>query len=345
MTEPPSPLRMLLSRHTRRREFITLLGGAAAAWPLAVRAQPDRVPRVGVLVAWGEDDREAKANLSEFTHGLQQLGWIDGRNIRMEIRWASGSVERMRTFAKELVYMQPAVILSVTTSPTTILQQETRTIPIVFVIVSDPVGTGVVASLAKPGANLTGFVYAEGEIGGKWLQLLKEIAPGVKRAAIMFNPNTAPGGGSYHLPSFDTAARSLNVEPITAAVHSDAEIEASIASLGREPGGGLVVMADSFMWSRRARAISLAARNKIPDIYPAADAARDGCLLSYGPDFRDVFRRAAPYVDRILRGANPADLPVQVPTKFELAINLKTARSLGLDVPLHLQQLADEVIE
>jgi ABC-type uncharacterized transport system substrate-binding protein len=227
----------------RRRQFITLLSGAAAAWPLAARAQPDRVPRVGVLVAWGEDDREAKANLSEFTHGLQQLGWIDGRNIRMEIRWASGSVERMRTFAKELVYMQPAVILSVTTSPTTILQQETRTIPIVFVIVSDPVGTGVVASLAKPGANLTGFVYAEGEIGGKWLQLLKEIAPGVKRAAIMFNPNTAPGGGSYHLPSFDTAARSLNVEPITAAVHSDAEIEASIASLGREPGGGLVVMA------------------------------------------------------------------------------------------------------
>jgi putative ABC transport system substrate-binding protein len=330
--------------HIRRREFIVAVG-SASAWPFAARAQPNHVPRIGVLVAWDENDREAKTNLSEFTRGLQQLGWIDGHNMRMEIRWASGSVERMRTFAKELVDMQPAVILSVTTTPTTILQRETRTIPIVFVIVSDPVGAGVVGSLAKPGANLTGFVYAEGEIGGKWLQLLKEIAPGIKRAAIMFNPNTAPGGGSYHLPSFDSAARSLNVEPITAAVHSDAEIEASIASLGREPGGGLVVMADSFMWSRRARAISLAAGSKIPDIYPAADAARDGCLLSYGPDFRDVFRRAAPYVDRILHGANPADLPVQVPIKFEFAINLKTARSLGLDVPWQLQQLADEVIE
>jgi putative ABC transport system substrate-binding protein len=330
----------------RRRQFITLLGGAAVALPLAAHAQqPNHIPRIGVLLGWGEDDREAKANLSEFTQGLQQLGWIDGRNIQMEIRWASGSVERMRAFAKELVDMQPAVILSVTTEPTTTLQQETRTIPIVFVIVSDPVGAGIVASLASPGANLTGFVYAEGEIGGKWLELLKEIAPGIKRAAIMFNPNTAPGGGSYHLLSFETAARSFNVEPIIAAVHNDTEIETSIISLGREPGGGLVVMADAFMWSRRALAISLAARNKIPDIYPAADAARDGCLLSYGPDFRDVFRRAAPYVDRILRGAKPADLPVQVPTKFEFAINLKTARSLGLDVPLYLQQFANEVIE
>jgi putative ABC transport system substrate-binding protein len=298
-----------------------------------------------VLAGWAENDREAKVDFSEFTEGLQQLGWIDGRNIQMEIRWAGGSVERMRAFAKELIDMQPAVILSVTTSPTIALQQATRTIPIVFVIVSDPVGTGIVGSLAKPGANLTGFVYAEGEIGGKWLELLKEIAPGIKRAAIMFNPNTAPGGGSYHLPSFNAAARSLNVEPITAAVHDDAEIEASITSLGPEPGGGLVVMADAFMWSHRARAISLAGRNKIPDIYPAADAARDGCLLTYGPDFRDVFRRAAPYVDHILRGAKPADLPVQVPTKFELAINLKTARSLGLDVPLYFQQLANEVIE
>jgi putative ABC transport system substrate-binding protein len=228
---------------------------------------------------------------------------------------------------------------------TAALQRATQTIPIVFVVVSDPVGDGFVASLARPGGNLTGFIYTEAEMGGKWLELLKEIAPGIKRAAIMFNPDTAPGHGSYYLPSFEAAARSLQVEPITAPVHSEVEIEAGIVSLGREPGGGLIAMGDSFMWGRRSSVILSAARNNVPAIYPGAVCARDGGLLSYSPDIGDIFRRAAPYVDRILRGANPAGLPVQNPIKFELVINLKTAKALGLDVPFHFQQRADEVIE
>jgi putative tryptophan/tyrosine transport system substrate-binding protein len=330
----------------KRREFITLLGGAAVAWPLAARAQQvDSVRRIGVLMSYSENDAEAKAYLSGFTQGLQELGWTDGRNARIDVRWAAGSVDRMRAFAKELVDLQPHVILSNTTPVTAVLQRETRTIPIVFVVVSDPVGDGFVASLARPGGNLTGFIFTEAEMGGKWLELLREIAPGIKRAAIMFNPDTAPGHGSYYLPSFEAAARSFKVEPITAPVHSEVEIETGITSLGREPGGGLIAMGDSFMWGRRASVILSAARNNVPAIYPGAVCARDGGLLSYAPDLGDIFRRAAPYVDRILRGANPAGLPVQNPVKFELVVNLKTAKALGLDVPFHFQQLADEVIE
>jgi putative tryptophan/tyrosine transport system substrate-binding protein len=227
----------------QRREFIKLIGGAAAAWPLAARAQQvASMRRIGVLMSYSENDAEAKAYLSGFTQGLQELAWTDGRNARIDVRWAAGSVDRMRIFAKELVDLQPHVILSNTTPVTAALQRETRTIPIIFVIVSDPVGDGFVASLARPGGNLTGFIFTEAEMGGKWLELLKEIAPGIKRAAIMFNPDTAPGHGSYYLPSFEAAARSLQVEPITAPVHSEVEIEAGIISLGREPGGGLVAM-------------------------------------------------------------------------------------------------------
>ncbi len=268
----------------RRREFIAGLE-RAAAWPLAARAQQaDRMRRIGVLMAFDENDPEAKACLSGFTQGLAELGWTDGRNLRMDVRWAAGNVDRMRMFAKELVDLQPDVILANSTPATAALQRETRTIPIVFVAVSDPVGAGFVASLPRPGGNITGFINVEASMAGKWLELLTEIAPGVKRVAIMFNPDTAPGGGSYFLPSFEAAARSLKVEPIAAPVHSDAEIETVITSLGREPGGGLVVMPDTFMLVHRAPIILLAARNNVPAVYRTSVFARDGGLLSYGPD-------------------------------------------------------------
>jgi putative ABC transport system substrate-binding protein len=328
----------------RRREFIT---GAcsAAAWPLAARAQPaERVRRVGVLMGPDQNDPEAKAFLSAFVLGLSELGWIDGRNLRMDIRWAAGNVTRMPILAKELADLQPDVILANNTPGTAALQRETRLIPIVFSGLSDPVGDGFVASLPRPGGNLTGFVNIEAGMGGKWLQLLTEIAPGVKRAAIMFNPDTAPGGGSYYLPSFESAARSLKVAPIAAPVHSDAEIETVMTSLGREPGGGLVVTAEAFMWVHRAPIILLAARNNVPAVYQQSVFVRDGGLLSYGADFVDIFRRSASYVDRILRGAKPADLPVQLPTRFEMALNAKTAKALGLAVPPSIL-LRAEVIE
>jgi putative ABC transport system substrate-binding protein len=331
--------------HLKRREFITLLGGAAVAWPLTGRAQQgDRTQRIGVLMGYGSDS-EAKAYLSGFTQGLSELGWTGGRNVRMDVRWAAGSIERMRMFAKELVDLQPDVILSHTTPVTAALQRETRTIPIAFVTVSDPVGDGFVASLPRPGGNITGFIFTEAAIAGKWLALLTQIAPGVKRAAMIFNPDTAPGGGKYYLPEFEAAARSLNVAPIAAPVHSDPEIETVITSLGREPRGGLVVMPDSFMNAHRTRIIPLVARSNVPAVYSETYFVRDGGLLSYGPDQADIFRRAAPYVDRILRGARPADLPVPVPTKFEMALNVKTANALGLEIPPTLLSLASEVIE
>ncbi len=330
----------------RRRDFITLLGGAAVAWPRTAHAQqPDRMRRIGVLMGWDENDPEAQFNLAAFVQGLQQLGWVDGRNVRIDYRWANGDINRMRMFAKELVDLQPDVILANTTPVTAALQRETRTIPIVFVIVSDPVGAGFVAGLPRPGGNITGFIHTEGEIAGKLLELLTEIAPSVKRAAIMFNPDTAPGGGSHYLPFFEATARSLKLEPIAAPVHNDAEIETVMASLGREPASGLIAMPDGFTFVHRAQIILLAARSNVPAVYWNSVVARDGGLLSYGPDNADILRRAAPYVDRILRGAKPAELPVQLPVKFELVINLKTAKALGLDVPLQLQQRADEVIE
>jgi putative tryptophan/tyrosine transport system substrate-binding protein len=330
----------------KRREFIALVGGAAAVSPLAARAQqPERMRRIGVLMPFAENDRDAMAQLSGFLQGLVQLGWTDGRNVRMDLRWAVGSVDRTRMFAKELVDLQPDVILAHSTPATAALQRETRTIPIVFAVVSDPVGVGFVASLQRPGGNLTGFIHMEASLGGKWLELLTEIAPGVKRATIMFNPDTAPYARSYYLPSFEAAARSLKVAPIVAPVHSEAEIETVITSLGREPGGGLVVLPDTFSQVHRATIILLAARNNVPAAYCDNSFAVDGGLFSYGPDQVDIFRRAAPYVDRILKGEKPADLPVQAPTKYILVINLKTAKALGLDVPVQLRQLADDVIE
>jgi putative tryptophan/tyrosine transport system substrate-binding protein len=329
----------------KRREFIAGLG-SAAAWPLVARGQQgERVRRIGVLMEPPEDDPEGKLHLSAFTQGLQELGWTKGRNLRIDVRWAAGSVERMRMFAKELVDLQPDVILARGTPATAAFQRETRTIPIVFAAVGDPVGSGFVAGLPRPGGNITGFGDAEQAISGKWLELLMEIAPGIKRAAIMFNPDVAPGGGSYYMPAFEAAARSLKVEPIAAPVHNDAEIESVMTSLGREPNGGLVVIPDGFVLVHRAAIILLAARNNLPAVYWDNVFARDGGLLGYGPDRVDIFRRSASYVDRILRGAKPAELPVQLPTKFELVINLKTAKVLGLTVPPSILARADEVIE
>jgi len=329
----------------RRREFITVLAGAAT-WPLAALAQqPGRLQRIGVLMSWHESDPEVMTFLTGFMQGLAGFGWVDGGNVRMEVRWAGGSADRLRMFAKELIDLQPDVILATSTPATAALQQATRAIPIVFAGISDPVGAGFVASLSRPGGNLTGFIDMEGAFGGKWLEVLKEIAPDIKRAAIMFNPDTAPAGGSYYLPSFDAAARKLKVEPIAVRVRSVAEIETVITSLGREPGGSLVVMPDIFMETHRAQIILLAARNNVPAVYSQSVFARDGGLLSDGPDGVDIFRRSASYVDRILRGANPAELPVQLPTKFEMTVNAKTAKSLGLDVPATLLGRADEVIE
>jgi putative tryptophan/tyrosine transport system substrate-binding protein len=330
----------------RRRQFITLLGGTVA-WPVAAGAQQaDRMRRIGVLMAFDENDPQPRGWLSNFTQGLAELGWTDGRTVQIDVRWAAGSVDRMRTFAKELVELKPDVIFASTTPATAALQRDTSTIPIVFVIVSDPVGAGFVAGLPRPGGNITGFTNIEGAgFGGKWLEILKEIAPRVRRVAIMFNPDTAPAGGAYFLAPFEAAARSLTVEPITSRVRSEAEIEAAIASLGREQAG-LVIMAYSFMLVHRGTVISLTVRNNMPAIgadFPVF--AREGGLLSYGANFADIFRRAAPYVDRILRGADPGELPVQAPTKYELVINLKTAKALGLEVPLLLLQRADEVIE
>jgi len=285
----------------RRREFIALLSGSAA-WPLMARAQQaDRMRRVGVLMAYGETDPEAKALLAEFTQGLSELGWTDGRNLRLDVRWAPGNTDAMRTYAKELITLQPDVILANSTPVTATFQRETQTIPIVFAIVGDPVGSGFVASLPRPGRNITGFGVFEASIPSKWLDLLKAIAPDFKRVAFMFNPDTAPYINSFLMPSFEAAAEAFKVAQSVAPVHSDAEIEAVITSLGREPRGVVLVGPDNFMENRHSSIISLAARNNVPAIYFSPVSARDGGLISYGADFRDIFRRAARYVDRILR--------------------------------------------
>jgi putative ABC transport system substrate-binding protein len=327
----------------RRRDLIAGAAGAAA-WPLAARAQQgDRVRRIGVLLAGDENDPVRKAFASAFTQALADLGWTDGRNVRMDPRWYSDDINRIRALAKELVSLQPDIILAEGTPATAALQRETQTIPIVFVGVVDSVASGIVTQLARPNGNTTGFTNLEASLGGKWLELLSENAPGLRRAAIMFNPDTS--FVSLFMPSLEMAARSLKVEPIIAPVHGDVEIETVINDLGREPRGGLVVMPDIFMFSHRAAITLTAARNNVPAVYFLSPFVKDGGLLSYGNDLIDIFRRAATYVDRILRGEKPGDLPVQFPTKFELVINLKTAKALGLDVPTTLLARADEVIE
>jgi putative ABC transport system substrate-binding protein len=327
-----------------RRKFVVVLGGAAAAWPLAARAQQgDRVRRIGLFTGDRENDPETKRRVSAFTQALADLGWADGRNVRIDLRWPGADINRMRALAQELVRLQPEIILTGGTPATATVQRETRTIPIVFANVGDPVASGIVARLNQPGGNITDFAVFEPSMGGKWLELLSEIAPGLKRAAIMFNPDTARA--SLYVPSLETAARSLKVVPSIAPVHSEVELETAIIALGREPGGGLVVLPEAFTVVHRAPIISAAARYNIPAVYWGSDFARDGGLLSYGADTVDIFRRAASYVDRILRGEKPGDLPVQFPTKFEMAVNRKTAKALGLAVPPSIMLRAHEVIE
>ena len=329
-----------------RRRFLRTVSASLLAAPLAAEAQQaGRLRRVGVLMGYAENDLEANGFFAGFRQRLAELGWLDGRNLRMDVRWAPGSVDRMRTFAKELVELQPDVILANSTPVTAAFQRETRTIPIVFAVASDPVGSGFVASLNRPGGNITGFSIAEPTLPGKWMELLTEITPRLKRAAMMFNPDTAPYVSSYYLPSFEAAARSLKVAPITARVHSDAEIETVVTSLGREPVGGLLVMPDNFMTIHRAQIISLAARNHVPAVYQLPVNVRHGGLRSYGADFADIFRRAASYVDRVLRGVMPSELPVQMPTKYVMAVNAKTAKALGLTIPQSILLRADQVIE
>jgi putative ABC transport system substrate-binding protein len=326
-----------------RRDFITLLGGAAA-WPFAAHAQQgDRMRRIGVLITYDENDPLAKPWVSALIQSLADLGWTDGRNVRMELRYVGVDINRIRALAKELVGLQPDIILTNSTLATVALQRETRMIPIVFAGVAEPVASSIVARLDRPSGNVTGFAIFEASLGGKWLELLSEIAPGLKRAAIMSNPDTTQA--SVYMPSLEAAARSLKIEPIIAPVHSDAEIETAIIALGREPGSGLVVMPDAWMNAHRAPTILAAARTSVPALNWLSDFARDGGLVSYGPDQVDIWRRAASYVDRILRGEKPGDLPVQFPTKYELFLNLKTAKALGLTVPPSLLARADEVIE
>jgi putative tryptophan/tyrosine transport system substrate-binding protein len=296
-------------------------------------------------MGFGENDFRARAWFSGFTRGLGELGWIEGSNLQMEVRWAAGNIERMRAFAKELAGLQLDLVIGATTQAAVTLSRETRTIPIVFVLVDDPVGELFIKSVSRPGGNITGFIADEASMGGKWLELLTEIAPDVSRAAMIFNPDTGPGGGSFFRTSFEAAARLLNVTPIVSPVHSEAEVDTAIMSLGGEPKGGLVVMPDSFLAVHRASIILQATRNKVPAVYSNIVFATDGGLLSYGPDYRDVFHRAASYVDRILKGEAAADLPVQLPVKFEMAVNAKTAKALDLDVPPSILLRADEVID
>jgi putative tryptophan/tyrosine transport system substrate-binding protein len=330
----------------KRRAFITLLGGAAAAWPQVARAQqPERVRRIGVFMPLAADDPIGQARIAALREGLEKLGWTEGRNIRIDTRWTStGDVESMQRFAKELVALQPDLIVTQSTPITATLLQETRTIPIVFALVADPIGSGFVASFAKPGGNVTGFVTIEPTMAGKWLELLKEIAPSVARAAFLFNPVTATYF-EYWLNPFKAAAVSFAVEAIAAPVRDRSELESVIAEQARAPNGGLVVMPDTFTDTHRVEITSLAAGYRLPAVYPYRQFTAVGGLLSYGDDLIDNFRRAPTYVDRILKGEKPSELPVQAPVKFDLVINLKTAKALGLDVPLHLQQRADEVIE
>jgi putative tryptophan/tyrosine transport system substrate-binding protein len=328
-----------------RRELLVALGGAAVVWPLAARAQQaERMRRIGVLMAYAESDPAAQAWVAAFREELLKLGWVEGRNIRIDTRWATADVELIQRFAKELVALQPELVVSTSTPSTASLLQQTHTIPIIFTNVSDPVGSGFVASLPRPGGNATGFSTIEGSLGGKWLELLMEIVPRVARVALLFNPATATYA-DYYLNPFKAAAASFGVEAIAAPVHDWSEFESVVAAQAREPNGALIIIPDIFTIAHRVEIISLAARHRLPAVYPFRFFAEVGGLLSYGVDLTDNFRRVAIYADRILKGEQPSVLPVQAPVKFELVINLKTAKALGLDVPLFFQQRADEVIE
>ena len=326
----------------RRREFITLLGGAAA-WPLAARAQQaERVRRIGVLMNFSADDAEGQARLAAFLQGLQEAGWAVGRNVRIDLRWGAGDADRFRKQAAELVALAPDVILASGGPAMAALQQATRTVPIVFVNVADPVGTGFVDSLAQPGGNATGFILYEYSLSAKWLELLKEIAPQLKRAAVLRDA-TAAGIGQFAV--IQAAAPSFGVEVRPVGVRDADEIEGAVTAFARSSNGGLIVTASSLTLVHRKLIIALATRHRLPAVYSARFFIAGGGLISYGPDRMEQFRLAAGYVDRILKGEKPADLPVQAPTKYELVINLKTAKALGIEMPASVRAHADEVIE
>jgi putative ABC transport system substrate-binding protein len=327
----------------RRREFIALLGGTAA-WPLAARAQQgERVRRIGLLSPLAADHPDVRARHAAFLHALQQLGWTDGRNVRIEVRWSAGDASVTRKQAAELVGLAPDVIVASGSAGAEPMLQATRTVPIVFVIVPDPVGSGFVESLARPGGNATGFMMFEYSLSAKWLELLKQIAPGVTRAAVLRDPAITAGIGQFAV--IQSAAPSVGVDVSAINLRDPVEIERSVAAFARTQNGGLILTASAFSATHRDLIIALAARYKLPATYQERSYVAAGGLVAYGPDFVDQYRRAAAYVDRILKGEKPADLPVQAPTKYELVINLKTAKTMGLTVPESLLARADEVIE
>jgi putative ABC transport system substrate-binding protein len=330
----------------RRRSFIALLGSTIVMGSLTAHArQSGRMRRIGVLMSYPETDPDAQAFLAAFREGLQKLGWMEHSNIRIDVRWTTpADAEAMQRAATELVALQPDLLLGHTTTASVALQKQTRTIPIIFAWVSDPIGSGLVASFPRPGGNVTGFMVMEPTMAGKWLELLHEIAPRVARVAFLYNPATATYA-EYYLKPFKAVAPSLGLDPIASPVHDATELEAVIASQARQPNGAIIVMPDTFTDAHRAEITSLAARYRLPAVCPFRFYAEVGCLLSYGNEAIDNFRRAAQYADRILKGEKPSDLPVQAPVNFVLTINLKTAKSLSLDVPALLQQRADEVIE
>ena len=327
----------------RRREVITLLGGAAAAWPLAARAQqPERVRRIGVLMGVS-NDAEGRARASAFEAGLGDLGWVANSNVHVNYVWAGGAVD-LQPYVQEVLGAEPDVILAHGTTATSAMRGRTSTIPIVFVTVSDPLGSGLVNSLARPNGNVTGFTNFEFSMGGKWVEILKDIDPRVSRALVLFNPKTAPYG-PYFLRSVETAAPSFKMNVAAGSVHDAGEIRQTISEFAARPNGTLIVLPDIFTATNRGAIISSANEHRVPSLYPFTYFVRSGGLVSYGIDQLDLFRRSASYIDRVLKGARPADLPVQQPTKFEFAINLKTAKALGLEVPPTLLARADEVIE
>jgi len=329
----------------RRREFITLVGGAAAVWPVAAHAQQTGAVRlIGVLMGYAESDAAARSEVEAFRGALAKLGWTEGSNLRIELRWSAADPDKIKALAKELVDLRPDAILGHTTPVIGVLARQTQTIPIVFTVIADPIGSGFAASLARPGGNITGFSDFSSALGGKWVELLKEIAPHTVRMALLFNPATT-SPVEFYMPSIQAAALSFAVQVSAAPVHTKDEIEGVIAAQARSPGGSLIVLPDAFNAANRDLIIGLAARFGVPVIYNANYYAVSGGLITYGADRTEEFRQAAGYIDRILRGAKPADLPIQQPTKFEFVINLKMAKALGLDVPLQFQQLADEVIE
>jgi putative ABC transport system substrate-binding protein len=329
----------------RRREFIALIGSAAAGWPLAAGAQmPQRIRQIGMLISTREDDPEAQQRVTLLRQGLKELGWTEGRNINVNYRYARGDAARAKTQAAELVRQNPDLIIANSTLSLTAVRDETSTIPIVFLVVGDPIGQGFVSSLARPGGNITGFTAFEFATGAKWLELIKEIVPEVKRIAFIFNP----AGGSYaekFVQAIAPIASSSGIDLVVSPTHDAAEIDQALIAVSGEPKGGLIVSPDPFITSNRDLIISLAARYRLPAIYPYRYFAADGGLLSYGHDSNEPWRRAPAYVDKILRGASPADLPIQQPTKFELIINLRTAKALGLTIPPQLLDRADELIE